>query len=252
VAGRAFARTRRRWEAAWGRAFAYRARWKRRGQIAQPARLTEEAVAQRQAALHSAEINLGYTDILAPLDGTVVSCNVDLGQTVAAGSEGVPLFLIGTDLTIMQVNANVRENDIGKVKLGDKASFMVESISNHTFDGEVVQIRRSTRENATTSEVVISASNRELLLQSGMKATVQILVEKRDTILWCIRACVKAGSGTTLPGRPSRLWVLRDGKPTAITVRLDLADTTYTVVVKGDGQSGDELIIGDDWGIRKR
>jgi HlyD family secretion protein len=144
--------------------------------------LTEEAVAQRQAALHSAEINLGYTDMLAPLDGTVVSRNVDLGQTVAAGSEGVPLFLIGTDLTIMQVNANVRENDIGKVKLGDKASFMVESISNHTFDGEVVQIRRSTRENATTSDVVISAPNRESLLQSGMKATVQILVDKHTVL----------------------------------------------------------------------
>jgi hypothetical protein len=107
------------------------------------------------------ESHCEHTDILAPLDGTVVSRNADLGQTVAAGSEGVPLFLIGTDLTIMQVNAK----------------------SNHTFDGEVVQIRRSMRENATTSDVVISAPNRELLLQSGMKATVQILVDKRDTVL---------------------------------------------------------------------
>jgi heavy metal translocating P-type ATPase/RND family efflux transporter MFP subunit len=144
--------------------------------------LDEADVAQHQAALHGAEIALGYTDILAPMEGTVISRDVDIGQTVAADSEGPPLFRIATDLTLMRVDAKVNENDIGKVKPGDKASFTVESLPNHSFDGEVIEISGSRRSNATTSEVVISAPNPELLLKVGMKATVQIMVGRRDDV----------------------------------------------------------------------
>jgi HlyD family secretion protein len=96
----------------------------------------EATVARLEAALQAAEINLGYTDIVSPLDGTVVSRNVEVGQTVVAGIE-TPLFLVAADLSVMQVNANVSKNDIGGVKLGDKASFTVESLPNHPFTGEV-------------------------------------------------------------------------------------------------------------------
>jgi RND family efflux transporter MFP subunit len=143
----------------------------------------EAAFARRQAALHSAETILAYTDIVAPIDGTVVSRNVEIGQTVAVGSEETPLFLIATDLTIMQVDAKVSENDISMVKLGDKASLAVASIPNYTFNGEVVQIRKSAQANATTFGVAIRAPNPELLLKSGMRATVQITVGRRDKVL---------------------------------------------------------------------
>jgi RND family efflux transporter MFP subunit len=143
--------------------------------------LDEVDVAQHQAALHGAEIALGYTDILAPIEGTVISRDVEIGQTVAADSGGPPLFRIATDLTLMRVDAEVSENNIGKVKLGDKVSFTVESMD-HTFDGEVIQIRQSMRANAATSDVVISAPNPELLLKVGVKATVQIMVGRRDDV----------------------------------------------------------------------
>ena len=80
----------------------------------------EATVAQLQTALHAAEINLGNTDIISPLDGTMISRNVEMGQTVAAGSETRPLFLVAADLTVIHVDANVGEKDIGEVKLGDK------------------------------------------------------------------------------------------------------------------------------------
>ena len=102
-------------------------------------KLDEAAIAERQAARDAAEINLGYTDIVSPADGTVVSRNVEIGQTVAADSR-TPLFVIASDLTVMRVDANVGETDIGKMKLGDKASFTVEALPNRRFAGEVTQI----------------------------------------------------------------------------------------------------------------
>ncbi len=143
--------------------------------------LDEVAVAQNQAALRNVEINLGYTDIRAPIEGTVISRDADCGHTVGADSEGPPLFLIASDLTLMRVDAKVSENDISKVKLGDKASFTVESIPNHTFDGEVIQIGQSLRAGAITSDVVISAPNPEMLLRSGMTATVKIFLDPPES-----------------------------------------------------------------------
>jgi RND family efflux transporter MFP subunit len=144
----------------------------------------EATVARLEAALRAAEINLGYTDIVAPLDGTVVSRNVEMGQTVGAGTEA-PLFLVAADLTVMQVNANVSKNDIGGVKLGDKASFTVESLPNRPFTGEVTQIGPSpkTYEHVTADDVVISAPNPDLLLEPGMTATIRIVINRRDDVL---------------------------------------------------------------------
>jgi len=144
----------------------------------------DATVARLEAALQAAEINLGYTDIVSPLDGTVVSRNVEVGQTVVAGIE-TPLFLVAADLSVMQVNANVSKNDIGGVKLGDKASFTVESLPNHPFTGEVTQIGPSlkTYEHVTTYDVVFSAPNPDLLLKPGMTATIRIVINRRDDIL---------------------------------------------------------------------
>jgi HlyD family secretion protein len=139
----------------------------------------EARVAQLQAALHAAEINLGYTDIVSPIDGTVVSRNVEVGQTVAADLETPPLFVIAADLTLTHIDAIINAKDSGEVKLGDKATFTVEAFPNRTFSGAVTQIRPTpqTYEHVATYDVVISAPNPDLLLEPGMAATIRIVIE---------------------------------------------------------------------------
>jgi HlyD family secretion protein len=139
----------------------------------------EARVAELQAALHAAETNLNYSDIVSPLDGTVVSRNVEMGQTVTADSKTPPLFVIAADLTLTHIDAIISAKDSGEVKLGDKASFTVESYPSRTFSGTVTQIRPSTQahEHAATYDVVISAPNPDLLLEPGMAATIRIVIE---------------------------------------------------------------------------
>jgi HlyD family secretion protein len=138
----------------------------------------EARVAQLQAALHAAEANLGDTDIVSPIYGTVVSRNIETGQTVAAGSE-TPLFVIAADLTLTHIDAAISAKDGGEVKLGDKATFTVAAYPNRTFSGAVTQIRPSPQalDHAATYDVVISAPNPELLLEPGMAATIRIVIE---------------------------------------------------------------------------
>jgi HlyD family secretion protein len=137
----------------------------------------EARAALLQAALHAAETNLGNTDIVSPIDGTVVSRNVELGQTVAADSP--PPFVIAPDLTLTHIDAIISAKDSGEVKVGDKATFTVEAFPNRPFSGEVTQIRPSpqTYEHAATYDVVISAPNPDLLLKPGMTATIRIGIE---------------------------------------------------------------------------
>src|SRR5439155_9025090 len=99
--------------------------------------LDQSTIAQHQAQLNAAQINLGYTNIVSPVDGTVVSRNVTMGQTVAASFQTPTLFLIATDLTHMQVDANVSESDIGGVKLGELTTFTVEAFPDRVFQGTV-------------------------------------------------------------------------------------------------------------------
>lgn len=105
--------------------------------------LDEANIALQEAQLRAAEINLGYTDIISPVDGTVVTRSVEMGQTVAASFQTPTLFLVATDLATMQVDTNVSESDIGAIKPGSKASFTVESFPNHPFVGEVTEVRQS-------------------------------------------------------------------------------------------------------------
>lgn len=215
----------------------------------------EAMVAQLQSAFHAAEVNLSYTDIVSPIDGTVVWRNAEIGQTVAAASEISPLFFIAADLTLIHVDSNVGEKDIGAVTVGDQSTFTVEAFPNRSFAGVVTQIRSSpqTIESIATYDVVIRAPNPALLLNPGMKATVQIVVDRRDNVL---RAPEQALSysprNQSVNGGPkmppdgwSQLWILREGKATAIAIQLGLDDGFYTEIVEGDLQPGDELIIGE-------
>ncbi len=221
-------------------------------------KLDEATVAELQAALHAAETNLGDTDIIAPIDGTIVSRNGKIGQTVAAGAETPPLFLIAADLSVMQVNGKVSEDAVGEIKLGDKASFTVNSFPDRSFSGEVTHIGPSpqTIQNAATYDVVITASNPELLLKPGMTAAIKIVVDRRDDVLRApdqalryspagrAAASGSFGARTPLAGWP-QVWILREGRPTAVPVQLGLQDGAYTEIVKGDLKPGDDLIISE-------
>ena len=221
-------------------------------------KIEEASVAQLQAALHAAQTNLGYTDINSPIDGTVVSRNVEMGQSIVAGKE-TPLFVVAEGLTAMQVNGNVSENDVRAINLGDKASFTVEAIPNHLFVGAITQLGRpsQTLEHAPTYDVVITAPNPELLLKPGMTATIKIVVDRRDDVLRAPDQALRyspaghaapsssSGAGTPLDGGP-QVWILREGRPTAVPVQLGLDDGAYTEIVKGDLKPGDELIISEN------
>jgi F-type H+/Na+-transporting ATPase subunit alpha len=144
-------------------------------------KLEAATVEQLQTALHAAEINLGYTDIGSPIDGIVVSSKTEIGQTITADAQ-TPLFLVAADLTTMQINAKLSENDVDAISVGDEVTFTVESIENHSFGGEVTQIGRSplTNQNGVTYDVILSVPNSDLLLKPGMRATLQIITNRRD------------------------------------------------------------------------
>src|SRR5205807_2731984 len=118
-------------------------------------------IQQQQAAVQDAQVQLNYTNIVSPVDGTVVSRNVDVGQTVAASFQTPTLFLIAKDLTEMQVDSNVSESDIGDVRMGQAATFTVDAFPDRTFQGSVGQVRQApiTVQNVVTYDVVVNVAN---------------------------------------------------------------------------------------------
>ena len=145
----------------------------------------EATIAQRQAQLAAAQVNLDYTKIVSPVDGTVVSRNVTVGQTVAASFQTPTLFLIATDLTKMQVDTNVSESDIGGIKNDDKALFTIDAFPKRTFEGTVSQVRQSPQniQNVVTYDVVVSVDNTDLALKPGMTAATRIVTDQRRDVL---------------------------------------------------------------------
>jgi HlyD family secretion protein len=214
--------------------------------------LDTATIAQRKAELDAADVNLGYTNISSPVDGTVVSRNVTQGQTVAASFQTPTLFLIATDLTRMQVDTNVSESDIGGIKQGDTATFTVDAFAKRTFEGTITQVRQSpqTVQNVVTYDAVIGAANGDLALKPGMTASTRIIVDQRSDVLRVPNQALRYTPGGIAGGASSgpaeaRLWVLRDGQPAAVTVAVGLDDETFTEIVKGDLQQGDQVVVGE-------
>lgn len=136
----------------------------------------------KQAALESAQANLGYCKINAPVDGIVISRDVDLGQTITAGFTTPVLFTIAQDITKMNIKADVSEADIGQVKDGQPVDFTVDAFPDDVFKGTVTQVRKSptTTQNVVTYQVIISVDNPEQKLFPGMTADVSILAAEND------------------------------------------------------------------------
>jgi HlyD family secretion protein len=210
----------------------------------------EATVQQRQASLDAAQVNLDYTDIVSPVDGTVVSRNVTMGQTVAASFQTPTLFLIATDLAKMQVDANVSESDIGGVKLGNNATFTVDANPKRTFEGKVSQVRQSPQnvQNVVTYDVVISVDNTDLTLMPGMTAASRIVVDQRNDVIRVPNQSLRyvpKGSTSAAPSGQAQIWVLRDGEPAPIPVVAGLDDDSYTEIVSGDVKPGDLVITAE-------
>jgi HlyD family secretion protein len=145
----------------------------------------EASVKQKEASLERAKVDLARCTIYSPVDGIVISRNVDVGQTVAASLNAPTLFVIANDLAKMQIDANVAEADIGNVEVGQDVNFTVDAFPYRTFAGKVTQIRNSpiTVQNVVSYDTVIAVNNSDLKLRPGMTANVSIIVAQRENVL---------------------------------------------------------------------
>ncbi len=217
-------------------------------------KLDKANIQQQTANVRAAELNLNYTNIVSPVDGTVVSRNVDVGQTVAASFQTPTLFLIAQDLTKMQVDSNASESDIGYVRQGQKATFRVDAFPDRDFQGVVAQVRQApiTVQNVVTYDVVVSVENPELLLKPGMTANVNIVTaSKEKAVRVPIDALRFAPPGEPpadsaaldgAPGRPTRVWVQKNHNVTLVTITTGLSDGTWVEAAQGDVQAGDRVV----------
>jgi len=218
----------------------------------------EAQVIQNVAALQAAQLDLDHTQITAPVDGTVVSRNMDVGQTVAASFQAPTIFLIAQDLTKMQVDTNVDESDVGPIRVGQQANFTVDAYPAVIFPGVVAQIRQApiNVQNVITYDVVVSVSNEDLRLFPGMTANVKIVTGRTETALRLPVAALRfhpalaavpgaaktqAKAGPKPGGRGQNqqtVYVLDRGKLKPTRVLLGISDGNYTEILSGltDGQ----------------
>ncbi len=225
----------------------------------------EALVAQRQAVLRQAQVELAHTVIRSPVDGVVISRNVDMGQTVAASLQAPVLFTIARDLRQMEVNIAVDEADVGRVKTGQKVRFTVDAYPGERFGGEVTQIRKApqTVNNVVTYSVIATAANPDGKLLPGMTANARILTDERENVLKVPNEALRFrplnpdGSPVKLevrareegPGIPGRVWVLdKDGRPQPVALRLGVSDGKATEVLRGEVRDGMAVILGYEEG----
>ena len=225
-----------------------------------------------QADLDLNETNLAKATIRSPINGVILSRDVEPGQTVASTLQAPVLFSIAEDLAQMEIQVDVDEADVGKVKEGQKAVFTVDAYPDRVFEAEIRQLRMGseTVQNVVTYKAVLTTDNTELLLRPGMTATAEITVQNIEDALLVANAALRfsppvedsnAASGGLLrkflPGPPrfraaskkeesgsSRtVWVLHDGAPVAVDVMVGATDGRRTEIVKGDLAAGTPVII---------
>ncbi len=235
-------------------------------------------IMQARAALGQSKVNLAHTRITAPIDGIVISRNVDVGQTVAASMQAPTLFVIARDLTQMRVNASIAESDIGKIQTGQRVSFRVDAYPEEIFSGQVSQVRLNplVEQNVVSYVTVIDVPNVELKLKPGMTATVTVEVARSANVLRVPNAALRirpsaevftalqqprpesTTGGRTLPPEPgsagrsvgteatratdAQVWVLVEGRLEAVPVRTGITDGTRTAVLGGGLEDGAQVV----------
>src|SRR5688572_9910295 len=230
----------------------------------------EANVKIREGALQKAKADLDHCTITSPIDGIVISRNVDVGQTVAASLQAPVIFQIANDLSKMQIDANVAEADIGGVVIDQDVEFTVDAFPARNFQGKVVQVRNApiTVQNVVTYDTVIGVSNPEQKLKPGMTANVSIVSAHRDDALKIPNSAFRVrmpdqtpaaaprrdpsaggrprGGGNRPERRPERtVYVLASGasKPTAVTIKTGISDGIATEVLEGL-KEGDRVVTG--------
>lgn len=212
----------------------------------------QQQVKTQQQNVKRAETNLGYATITSPIDGVVLSKEVEEGQTVASSFNTPTLFKIAQDLTNMRVIANVDEADIGEVMEGQHVQFTVDAYPDDVFEGEVTQVRQqaTTTSNVVTYEVVISAPNEELKLKPGLTASVTIFtLEVKDVLAVTNKALrftptqelLNKGETITDCDAPLKLWVKDSLNYRAIPVQVGLTNGMLTEITAGV-KSGQQVV----------
>jgi HlyD family secretion protein len=218
---------------------------------------------QAQAALDQARVNLSHTVIASPVSGIVLSRNVEVGQTVAAGLQAPTLFVIARSLDVLQLDARVDESDVGRVATGQPVSFVVDAYPGREFAGTVRQVRLQPTvvQNVVSYTTVIDVPNPEALLKPGMTATLDIEVARGDDVLRVPAAALRfqptaavlaalrgpAPSGDVAAGSPARsghatVWTLANGRLTPVTVQEGLSDH-ISVAIRSDAIGEGDLVV---------
>ncbi|MBI4688002.1 MAG: efflux RND transporter periplasmic adaptor subunit [Nitrospirae bacterium] len=205
-------------------------------------------VKQAEAALRNAETSLRYTRILSPVDGVIISRNVDIGQTVAASFQTPTLFTIAQDLTKMQIDTNVSEADIGVVKINQSVQFTVDAYPESVFKGSVSQIRNApiVVQNVVTYDVVIKVDNSELKLKPGMTANVSIVTSSKKDILKLPNAALRFSPNKKAKNAEHKgagVWIIEKEEPKRIKISTGISDENYTELLSGEVKEGQELIV---------
>ncbi len=212
----------------------------------------EGTVKLDQALVDNAKLNLDYTDIVAPADGTVIARNVSEGQPLAANASA--LFVIAANPRRVQVDADPARGNVGAIKRGDPATVTVEGLPQRVFHGIVSQVRRSGQGSQPAAYgAVVAVDNDDLALKPGMTASTQIIVDQKDGVLRVpdqalqfAAVFAKAQASATSDADRSQIWVLRDHTPVAVNVVTGLDDGKFTEIAQGELQPGDQVIIGEN------
>jgi HlyD family secretion protein len=221
----------------------------------------EAQVRQAQGALDSARLDLEHTLILSPIDGIVISRQVDAGQTVAASFAAPNLFQIAQDLTKMQVDADIDESEVAKVHVGQVAQFAVDAMPTRMFDAVVRQVRESATnvQNVITYDAVMDVPNPDLVLLPGMTANIRIPVQVRENVLRVSNSALrykpvddKAGPVVKPPPQSQQkgpqaqqsVYVLNSARiPEPRKIQVGLSDGLYTEVLSGDLREGEAVVL---------
>ena len=207
-------------------------------------------ISQTTATLQNNLTNLRYTKIISPVNGVIVSRAVDVGQTVAASFQTPTLFMVAQDLTKMQIEVNVSEADIGKVKQEQNVDYTLDGYPNEVFKGKVSQVRISptTVSNVVTYTVIVSVDNDNEILKPGMSANVSIITSKKENILCADNASLRFTPTEITRGKKFKeqgIWLLKDNKPTRINIKTGVTDSEFTEIISDEIKDGDDVIIGD-------
>src|SRR5438105_1656786 len=227
----------------------------------------EANVKIKQGALDKAKADLYHCTITSPIDGVVISRNVDVGQTVAASLQAPVIFAIANDLTKMQIDSNVAEADVGAVAVDQTVDFTVDAFPARTFHGKIVQVRNApiTVQNVVTYDTVIGVSNPDLKLKPGMTANVSIMIAHRDDVLQIKNAALRyrpvdaattpqqgrttsSSGGRPAAGRERKsertVYVLSGNRPKPVQIKTGISDGVVTELLE-DLQEGDRIITAE-------